>query len=65
MTIKKDDKLTPLSVFAIGDSVNVITETGSYSLQLTAYEVKGKQVTYTFGNGRQTLTQKIREERTK
>lgn len=65
VTIKKDDKLTPLSVFAIGDSVNVITETGSYSLQLTAYEVKGKQVTYTFGNGRQTLTQKIREERTK
>lgn len=65
VTLRKADTLTPLSAFELGDTVDIITDVWTKALQLTAYEVKGEQVTYTFGNGRQTLTQKIREERTK
>lgn len=65
VTLRKADTLTPLSAFELGDTVYIITDVWTKTLQLTAYEVKGEQVTYTFGNGRQTLTQKIREERTK
>lgn len=60
-----DDTLIPFGTFQLGEEVDVKTDSGTSRLQFTAYEITDNSVKYTFGNGRTTLTQKLRKEREK
>lgn len=60
-----DDTLIPFGTFRLGEEVDVKTDSGTSRLQFSAYEITDNSVKYTFGNGRTTLTQKLRKEREK
>ena len=63
--LKSDDLIYPFGTFDLGEIVTIKTAEDSVDLKLTAYELKSNTVVYTFGNGRETLTQKLEAERRK